>query len=146
MVSRKHRVALFAVAAVLVLGGLTALAWGSAAVRRQISLSVTRQPTPFTELYFTDHTNLPAFLSTSYTNEFAFTIGNHEGEALSYPYVVTAKSSQATTTLATGTVKVDSGRSVRVPVSFLAPEPATQYVITVQLSGHPELIHFAATS
>jgi hypothetical protein len=146
MVSRKHRVALVAIAAVLALAGLTAFAWGSPAVRRQISLSVTRQPTPFTELYFTDHTNLPAFLSTSYTNAFAFTIGNHEGKALSYPYVVTAKSDNGVATLATGTVKVGSGRSVRVQVSFLAPEPATQYVITVQLSGHPELIHFAATS
>ena len=146
MVSRKHRVARVAIAAVLAISGLTALAWGSPAVRRQISLSVTRQPTPFTELYFTDHTNLPAFLSTSYTNEFAFTIGNHEGKALSYPYVVTAKSSHGTTALATGTVNVDAGRLVRVLVSFLAPEPATQYVITVQLSGHPELIHFVATS
>jgi hypothetical protein len=35
---------------------------------------------------------------------------------------------------------------VRVPVSFLAPEATTQYVITVQLSGRTQLIHFAATS
>jgi hypothetical protein len=146
MVLRKHRLVLVAIAAVLAVVGLTAFAWRSPAVRRQISLSVTRQPTPFTELSFMDHTNLPAFLSTSYTNEFAFTIGNHEGKAVSYPYVVTAKSSHGTTALATGTVNVDSGRSVRVPVSFLAPEPATQYVITVQLSGRPQLLHFAATS
>ena len=146
MVSRKYRVALVAIAVVLALVGLTAFAWRSPAVRRQISLSVTRQPTPFTELYFTDHTNLPAILSTSDSNQFAFMIGNHEGKALSYPYVVTAKSSHGTTVLVTGRVNVGSGRSVRVPVSFLASEPATQYVITVQLSGHPELIHFAATS
>ena len=146
MVSRKYRVALVAIAVVLALVGLTAFAWRSPAVRRQISLSVTRQPTPFTELYFTDHTNLPAILSTSDSNQFAFTIGNHEGKALSYPYVVTAQSSHGTTTLATGTVDVDAGRSVPVPVSFLAPEATTQYVITVQLSGRPQLIHFAATS
>jgi hypothetical protein len=135
-----------AIAAAVALTGLTAFAWESPAVRKQITESVARQPTPYTELYFTDHTNLPAFLSTASTNEFAFTIGNHEGKALSYPYVVTATSSQGTTKVASGKVQVVSGRLVSTSVSFLAAAPATQYVITVQLSGRPEMIHFAATS
>jgi hypothetical protein len=146
MTSRRYRVAFVAIAAALALAGLSAFAWRSPAVRRQITESVARRPTPYTELYFTDHTNLPAFLSTSYTNDFAFTIGNHEGKALSYPYVVTATSAQGTTKLASGTVVVDSGRLVNTSVSVLAPAPATQYVITVQLSDRPEMIHFAATS
>jgi hypothetical protein len=146
MVSRRYRVVLGAIAAVVALAGLTAFAWQSPAVRKQITESVARQPTAYTELYFTDHTNLPSFLSTSYANDFAFTIGNHQGRALSYPYVVTAGSGQGTTLVASGKVQVDSGRLVSTSVSFLAPAPATQYVITVQLSGRPEMIHFAATS
>jgi hypothetical protein len=145
MASRRYRVALVLIAAVG-LAGLTAFAWRSPAVRKQITESVARQPTPYTELYFTDHTNLPSFLSTSHTNDFAFTIGNHEGKALSYQYQVTATSAQGTTRVGGGTVQADSGRLVNTSVSFLAPAPATQYVITVHLSGRPEMIHFAATS
>jgi hypothetical protein len=137
---------LVAIVGVVATAGLTAFAWQSPAVRRQIAESVSRQPTPYTELYFTDHTNLPVFVSTSYTNAFAFTIGNHEGKALSYPYVVTATSAQGTTEIASGSVRVDSARFVNTSVSFLAPAPATKYVITVQLSGRPEMIHFAVTS
>jgi hypothetical protein len=133
-------------AAAVAVAGLTALASQSPAVRSQIKVSAIRQPTPYTELYFTDHTNLPAVLSTTQANDFGFTIGNHEGEALSYPYVVTATSAQGTTKIVGGTVRADSGRLVNTTVSLLVPAPATQYVITVQLSGRPEMIHFAATS
>jgi hypothetical protein len=146
MAWRRHRRALVAIVAAIALAGLSAFAWQSPAVRKQITESVARQSTPYTELYFTDHTNLPSFLSTSYTNDFAVSIGNHEGKAVSYPYQVTAKSAQGTTKVSSGAVEVGSGRVVSTSISFLAPAPALQYVITVQLLGRPEMIHFAATS
>ncbi len=145
MTPRRYRIALLAAIGVA-LAGLTAFAWQSPGVRKQVTESVVRQPTPYTELYFTNHTNLPVIVSTSYTSTFDFTIGNHEGKSLSYPYTVTATSAQRTTKVAGGNVRVDDGRLVNTSVLFQAPAPATQYVITVQLSGRPETIHFATTS
>lgn len=82
-------VALFAISSVL--AGLLV------AVPRQIthgiSLAVTRQPSPYTELYFRDPNALPTSLSLSGPNMFSFTVVNHEGHDTVYSYAVTLASS-----------------------------------------------------
>ena len=79
-----------AVVAVIAAGAAAAVLQ-SPSGRRQIAKSVTRQPTPFTELYFTDHNKIPKVLSVSKPNTVGFTIANHEGKTVDYVYVVTAR-------------------------------------------------------
>lgn len=136
------------VAAVCLAGiaGAAIWAWHIRGVRRQVAESTSHQPVPFTELSFTDPVGLPKHLSRTGPNEFGFTIANHEAKPVVYSYLVTARSALGESTISRGSVTVvDEGRVV-VPEQFTPPEPGTAYLITVQLLGRPESIHFTATS
>ena len=135
------------VAVVTVIGaGAAAAVLQSPSGRRQIANSVTRQPTPFTELYFTDDNRIPKVLSVSKPNTVGFTIANHEGKTVDYVYVVTARGPQGTSTIRKDSVSVPSGQLVDESVEFTSDQPGTTYLITVLLSGRSEMIHFTGSS
>ena len=132
--------------AVLAVTGASALAISrSPAQRRQLLDSVTRRPTAFTELYFTHPEALPKGLSLSSPNRFDFTIANHEGHAVPYPYAVLTQSSEGTA-IERGSVLVRSDKAIDQKVEITARRPDTSYVITIALDGRRERIHFTGVT
>ena len=57
-------------------------------LRHQLALSIVRQPTLYTQLYFTDPGNLSGSLKVGQKNIFQFTLVNDENRAYRYTYVV----------------------------------------------------------
>ena len=113
-------------------------------IRHQLAIPFSRQPTPYTELYFTNPRTLPTFLSVSRPDSFSFTIVNREGRARVYSYVVTLSSSQGTSTVGNGTIDVEDGRASTRVVDVGPAKPGQAYTITVKLLGRSETINFTA--
>jgi hypothetical protein len=115
-------------------------------IAHQIDLAVTRQPTPFTELYFSDPQTLPASLSLSAPNVFGFTVVNHEGHDTVYSYVVTLASSHGASTIAQGRIDLRNNMRATRLVNVRPTRRATEYLTTVNLLGRTEMIRFRGVS
>lgn len=144
---RTTRRAVSVLAAMSIAAALAVAAVEVPAVRRQLALSFTRMPTPYTELYFGDSSMLPHALSVPHAYPFTFTVANHEGRTVRYAYVVTASSRLGVAALARGEAVVPSGKTFSKRISFIPTQPRVAYRVSVNLSGNPpELIAFRATS
>lgn len=114
--------------------------------RHQWALSLIRQPTPYTVLSFNKAWTLPTAAQAGRPIAFSFTIGNQQGRAVKYHYVVTESAEQVSQTLGQATKLVPPGaqwtvsRTVRLNcATFLACR------VAVRLPGHPETIDFIVT-
>jgi hypothetical protein len=115
--------------------------------RHQLAISIVRQPTPYTQLYFADPGTLPAKLKVDQKNTFDFTIVNDENRAYSYTYAVTLADSRSHSVVTTETVTIDSGGSVTRPVTLAPKDRKAKYLVTVALAGINQSVHFyGATS
>lgn len=115
-------------------------------IAHQIALAVTRQPTPFTELYFSDPKGLPKSLSISRPNHFGFTIVNHEGRDDVYSYSVTLASRYGTSVIARGRVDVEDNMKGTRLIDVTVSQRTTLYLVTVNLLKQGESIWFRGTS
>jgi hypothetical protein len=118
-------------------------------IAHQIALGVTKQPTPFTELYFSNPSGLPRSLSLSGPNAFSFTVVNHEGHDDAYSYAVTLASAHGSSAVARGRLQLRNGMRASMVVNVLPDRPNTEYLITVNLTGQTgqtEMIHFRGVS
>lgn len=115
-------------------------------IAHQIALAITRQPTPFTQLYFSDPNALPKSLSLSHPNRFGFKVVNHEGRDTAYSYVVTLASSTGSSTIAQGRIDLRSNEGATRLVDVRPTRRATEYLITVNLVGRTEMIRFRGVS
>ena len=128
------------VATVAMLALLVVLA-GPAWIRREIRLSVTCQPTRYTELYFTQPTKLPARLPVRESVPVRFTIANHEGTANHYRYGVITSAPRVPPLALHGDATVRAGAAVNVVVPVKATRPGLAYTVTVRLPDLRESIH-----
>ena len=115
-------------------------------IAHQIAISMTRQPEPYTELYFTNPQALPTSLSLSRPNLCMFTISNHEGHDAIYSYVVTLSRLHGAKIIARDSIDVGDNKKTTTVVNVVPPRRATKYVVTVTLRGRPETIHFSGIS
>lgn len=122
---------------------LTGLTW-SPTLRAQLTDSVKRKPTPYTELYFSNHIRLPKVVELARPKVFKFVIANHEGGTKEYSYVVTERTLTESTVIDHDTVRVADQAKVERSVVFVPGEARPGYVISVQLLHRPEAIHFFA--
>ena len=107
---------------------------------------MTKQPTPFTELYFSDPGSLPKPLSVSSPNLFQFTVVNREGHDTLYYYTVTLVSSHSDSTIARGRVELTDNQAATRIVNVRPTEHGTVYWVSVYLKGQPETIRFRSVS
>ena len=109
----------------------------------QIEISVIRQPTPYTQLFFSHPGAIPSTLRLDRPNKFTFTIVNDEGQSSLYHFTVTMKAAgSSTTVVANGSLRLDdSGIGTRT-VAFVPTKQRHQYLITVVLDGSGLSIHF----
>lgn len=112
----------------------------------QVLESVSRRPTPFTEVYFSAPANLPKHLDLDQPSRFSFVIVNHDEGAVDYVADVVLHGPRGAVPLAADHVRLLSGRSSEQVVQFRPDQRDSAYVVTVQLRGRAETIRFSATS
>jgi hypothetical protein len=125
-------------AAVLAIG--ISLLWPAG--RHQWALSLIRQPTPYTVLSFNEAWTLPATAVVHQPIKVSFTVGNHEGRAVDYRYVLRESSSQSSRVLKESARMVAANATWTVSVTVRLVRAATPCHIEVSLPGHPETIDF----
>jgi hypothetical protein len=126
---------------IVVIGALSAF---SQQFRHQVEISVVRQGTPYTQLYFASPTKLPTELKVDKKNIIAFTIENDEGRVYRYTYTVTLEDSQSQAVMTRNTVTVGDGDSATRQIAVTPKDRKSTYLITVSLEGMNQSIHFYA--
>ncbi len=111
-------------------------------IKHQWELSVVRQPTPYTQLYFTAPASIPRVLAVGQQNTFDFTIENDEGRASRYTYVVTLEDSRARQQVSKETVMVNSGERVTRAVTVDPTDKASRYLVSVTIPTLNQSIQF----
>jgi hypothetical protein len=139
----KHVWRLAAVTVLIVIGviGIFAIVFPTQ-FKHQLEISLIRQPTPYTQLYFTDPATLPKELKPGVVNKFAFTIINNEGHSEIYRYVVTMTRATSQTVVSTGSLTVGDNRQIMHTVGVEPRSKNSQYLIKVTLKGTVDSIQF----
>jgi uncharacterized membrane protein len=110
--------------------------------RHQWALSLIRQPTPYTVLAFRQATSLPAQTVINQPVTVSFAVGNREGRAETYRYVLTESPAQTGRALGQAAKRVAAGATWNVTAAIRPSCPSSPCRIQVSLPGHPEKIDF----
>jgi hypothetical protein len=110
--------------------------------RHQIAISIVRQPTPYTQLYFTSPAALSEKLKVDQKNNFEFTIENDEARTYHYTYVVTLEDSRSHLVVSKTSVTMSNGDRVTRVVTVVPKDRKSTYLITITLEGMNQSIHF----
>jgi hypothetical protein len=124
---------------IVILGVATA---SSKQFRHQVAISIVRQPTPYTQLYFTSPAALPEKLKADHKNTFEFTIENDEARTYRYTYVVTLEDSRSHLVVSKTAVTMSNGDRVTRLVTVAPKDRKSEYLITITLEGMNQSIHF----
>jgi hypothetical protein len=114
--------------------------------KQQLEVSVLRQPTPYTQLFFSDSAALPQKLELGRVNNFSFTVVNNQGHSGTYRYTVTITGGKLHKLASQGTFTLGDSQSLTRTVGVVPTARGTQYLIKVTLSGTPDLIQFYGTT
>jgi hypothetical protein len=115
----------------------------SPTIRHQWALSLFRQRTNFTILYFNEPATLPTSSAGHAPITFSFSIKNQEGRDVRYRYVVHASDGlTASHLLATGSKLVLAGRPWTVPLTVVPRCLLSPCYIKVSLPAQHEAIDF----
>jgi len=134
----------FALTATLILigiAGVLAICF-PAQVKHQLEISVFRQPTPYTQLFFSNPTALPKKLEVGHQNKFSFTVVNDQGNSKAYRYTVTVTGGKLQKAAGAGTFTLGDGQSITRTVGVVPTSRGAQYLIKVALSGTADVIQF----
>jgi hypothetical protein len=121
---------------------LAGAAFASPQFRHQIAISVVRQPTLYTQLYFPNPGGLSGQLQVDKKNTFRFTIENDENRAYSYTYVVTLDDSRSHQVISKTSLTVGNGDSATPSVIIIPKDRKSRYLVTITLEGLNQSIHF----
>jgi hypothetical protein len=110
--------------------------------KHQLEISVVRQPTPYTQLFFSDPATLPKKLTVGRANKFSFTVINNEGHTQSYHYTVTITGAKLRKVASEGSLTLGDGQSITRTAGVEPPSRGLQYRIEVALTGTADFIQF----
>lgn len=110
--------------------------------RHQWALTLFRQPTYYTALSFDKAWALPVSAVKGQSIKVSFTIGNHQGRAVNYEYVVANSAAGKSQTLQKGAVLVRAGGTWTVSTVVRPSCDSSPCRVQVSLPGHPENIFF----
>jgi glycosyltransferase involved in cell wall biosynthesis len=116
--------------------------------RHQWALSLLRQPTHYTVLFFDRAAVSPARITAGQPVHIGFTVGNHEGRTMRYRYVISsypAGGGRRPRLLAESAKLVPLGSSWSVSATVRPRCGSVPCRIQVSLPGHPETIDFLLT-
>ncbi len=135
------RLALAVVLILIGIVGILAICF-PAQFKQQLEVSVLRQPTPYTQLFFSDPAALPQKLEIDRVNKFSFTVVNNQGRSGTYGYTVTITDGKLHKVASQGTFTLGDSQSLTRTVGVEPTARGTQYLIRVTLSGTTDLIQF----
>lgn len=125
---------------------LAALAIGASlllpAGRHQWALSLIRQPTPYTVLFFNKPAALPTTVAINQPITVSFTVGNYEGRLMDFRYVLSASSVRSSHILGESTRSIAAGAMWTVTRTLRPRCDTSPCRIEISLPGHPETIDF----
>lgn len=140
---KKKRLPLYIGSVLLIILILIAAAASlSKQVRHQLELSIVRQPTPYTQLYFSHLAALPGKLKVDQKNTFDFTIVNDENRSYHYTYAISLDDPKTQVVISRGAVTIDNGSSATRAVTIVPKDRKARYLITIALEGVNQSIHF----
>lgn len=113
--------------------------------RHQWALSLFRQPTHNTVLFFNQAWALPATATAHAPLTVFFTIGNNEGQAENYRYILTISGGSHARVLEESARVVHAGKSWTVSTVIRPACGASRCRVEVSLSEHSETIDFLIT-
>jgi hypothetical protein len=111
-------------------------------VKYQVQISLFRQTTPYTQLFFTNPAALSSQLRVGDKNKLSFTVINDQGDSRSYQYTVTVDDAGRKELVTRGVFTVKNGGRLTRTVLFEPEFRKTRYLITVQLNGLDQSIHY----
>ena len=120
----------------------------SPAGRHQWALSLFRQPTRYTALFFNKSWALPATGVRGEPITISFTIGNQEGHLVRYKYIVSetgGRSHRTLRTLKTSARTVANNRELSISAVIRPTCATSRCLIQIALPGHPETVDFLMT-
>jgi hypothetical protein len=123
---------------------LVGLSFVSPAARHQWALSFIRQPSPYTTLSFQDPASLPDNIESGAHIHLTFTVANHEGRRMSYPYVLSSTNpggTPAVRVLDRAAITVAAGKQQTTSVTVRPVCAHTTCEVEVSLLGHPETLN-----
>jgi hypothetical protein len=97
---------------------------------------------PLTELYFENHTTLPATARINATYPFSFVIHNLEYEKVDYNFIVAIEYGNKSMIRSNRSVELGNNQTARITSDFKIAEPFTRARIAVSLANRSEAIHF----
>lgn len=100
------------------------------------------KPETFTELYFSNHTNLPSKIDTGKIYSFAFTVHNVEAKQMDYKYIVFMQSKNSKELIDTKSIELQNNQTTTISESFELASPVTQAEIVVRLINKDQQIDF----
>jgi len=139
--SHAWRLALAVVLILIGIVGIFAICF-PAQFKQQLEVSVLRQPTPYTQLFFSTPTALPQKLEVNHVNKFSFTVINNQGRSGTYRYTVTITGGKLQKVASQGSFVLGDSQSVTRIVGVVPKSRGTQYLIKVTLSGTADFIQF----
>jgi O-antigen/teichoic acid export membrane protein len=113
--------------------------------RHQWALSLIRQPTRYTALSFDQAQALPATATKGEAIRFSFSVGNQEGHAVGYRYVLSASGGGSSRVLDESERTLAAGATWKVSAAVRPTCGSSPCRIEVTLPGHPEKIDFLVT-
>ena len=113
--------------------------------RHQWALSLFRQPTSYTSLSFGKAWALPTTAVRGAPLTFSFSVGNHEGRAVTYRYLLSEGPASKGHTVGQSTKIVAPGATWTVSTTVRAACTSSPCRVQVSLPGHPEMIDFLVT-
>lgn len=114
----------------------------SPAGRHEWALMLFRQPARYTVLSFNHAAALPATAATGEPIAISFTVGNEEGHAARYRYVISAAGGPGSRILGGSARTVAAGATWTVTRAIRPACSTARCRIEVSLPGHPETIDF----
>jgi len=129
-----------------ILAPLAVLAAGvsllSPAGRHDWALTLFRQPTRYSVLSFNHAAALPATAARGEPIAVSFTVGNEEGHAADYRYVISAAGGRSSRILGQSARTVAAGATWTVTTAIRPACGTARCRIEVSLPGYPETIDF----
>jgi hypothetical protein len=108
----------------------------------QVDISLIRQPTPYTQLFFNNPTVLPSQLHIDRPSKFTFTIVNDQGRSQRYRYTVLVSTVKSFIVTSKGSLTIRNGGTATRTVALVPKSRRSRYLITVALDPTGQSIHF----
>jgi hypothetical protein len=121
-----------------VAAALGALAWAAAVwapLHRQLMLSVSQRPTPYTEMYFTDFAGLPPTIRPDVVYQVPFTLVAHDGASHQVPVTAMLDAGAQSRTLGREVVQIGSSGTAQATFSVEVPRAEVTYTLVISLSS-----------